>query len=330
MEQQELLHITEIKKFFSTVQVLSDIEMDICKGEVHALMGENGAGKSTLIKIITGVYTKDNGQIFFNGKEAHINSRADAQKLGIACIYQELSVIPTLTVAQNIFLGREPNIGRTPFVDKKRMNTAAQELINKYDFPLKATDELEQLTIAQWQMVEILKALSVQASLIIMDEPTASLSGKEAETLFSIIQNLRSKGISVLYISHRLEEVYYLADRLTVLRDGKKVAVLIKEEIKPEKVIQLMIGKTLNDTSNKGVMKQNQQEVILEVENLSRFGVFENISFVGKKGEILGFGGLVGSGRTEIMRCIFGADSYTAGKINVSGRPFVPTSTKKA
>jgi ribose transport system ATP-binding protein len=330
MEHQELLHVKGIKKFFATVQVLKDIEMEICKGEVHALMGENGAGKSTLIKIITGAYTKDEGQIFFNGKEVQINSRIDAQKLGIACIYQELSVIPTLTVAQNIFLGWELNLGKTFFVDKKRMNVAAQELIDKYDFPLKATSELERLVVAQWQMVEILKALSVQSSLIIMDEPTASLSNKETETLFSIIQNLKSKGISVLYISHRLEEVYFLADRLTVLRDGKKVAVLKKEEINPEKVIHLMIGKTLDNTVNRGIMRQNQQEILLEVRNLSRAGVFEDISFFGKKGEILGFGGLVGSGRTEIMRCIFGADHYTSGEIRINGIPFVPSTTRKS
>jgi ribose transport system ATP-binding protein len=334
MEQQGtpsiLLKIDGIKKSFSTVPVLHNVDMEIRKGEVHALMGENGAGKSTLIKIITGIYTKDDGRIFYDGKEVQINSRTDAQKLGIACIYQELSVISTLTVAQNIMLGRETCFGRIPIVDKKRMNEEAQALIDRYEFPLKVSDELEMLTIAQRQMVEILKALSVMASLIIMDEPTASLSGKESETLFSIIRNLRSKDISVLYISHRLDEVYRLSDRLTVLRDGRKVALLNKNEIIPEKVIRLMIGKELNDSENTGVMKPSHNDVVLEVNNISRFGVFEDVSFIGKKGEILGFGGLVGSGRSELMRCIFGADLYTHGTILIDGRPFVPATTRKS
>jgi ribose transport system ATP-binding protein len=326
----ELLRVEKIQKIFGTVQVLNDIDMEITKGEVHALMGENGAGKSTLIKIITGIYERDSGQIFYNGNEVQIKNRMDAQKLGIACIYQELSVIPTLTIAQNILLGREPCMGKIPLVDKKAMNREVQELIDRYDFPLKSSDELESLTIAQRQMVEILKALSVKASLIIMDEPTASLSAKESETLFSIIKNLRSKEISVLYISHRLEEVYMLSDRLTILRDGKKVALLNKNEIKPENVIRLMIGKTLTDNANLGEMKKNENEVVLEVKNLSRSGVFENICFTARKGEILGFGGLIGSGRTEVMRCIFGADSYSSGEIIINGKPYVPSSTRKS
>jgi ribose transport system ATP-binding protein len=330
VNQKELLRVKGIKKYFAGTLVLNDVEMEICRGEVHALMGENGAGKSTLIKIITGAYVKDDGQIFYKGEEVQIYSRSDAQKLGISCIYQELSVIPTLTVAQNILLGREPKIGKTPFINKKRMNDEAQNLIDRYGFPLKALDVLETLTIAQRQMVEILKALSAKASLIIMDEPTASLSGKESETLFSIIRNLREKDISVLYISHRLDEVYMLADRLTVLRDGKKVALLTKEEIIPEKVIHLMIGKTLDDSVSQGVMVPGNNETLLEVRNLSRFGVFENISFIAKKGEIIGFGGLVGSGRTEVMRCVFGADSYASGKIFLAGKPFVPTTTRKS
>jgi ribose transport system ATP-binding protein len=330
MGQEELLRVKGIKKFFAATQVLNDVEMEICRGEVHALMGENGAGKSTLIKIITGVYIKDEGQIFYNGKEVPIDFRADAQKLGISCIYQELSVIPTLTVAQNILIGREPHIGKTPLINKKRMNREVQDLIDQYGFPLKATDVLETLTIAQRQMVEILKALSAKASLIIMDEPTASLSGRESETLFSIIKNLREMGISVLYISHRLDEVYMLADRLTILRDGKKVALLTREEIIPEKVIHLMIGKTLGDGTNQGMMVPSGNETLLEVRNLSRLGFFENINFTAKKGEIIGFGGLVGSGRTEVMRSIFGADSYTSGEILLEGKPFIPTTPRKS
>lgn len=330
MAQEELLRVIGIKKIFAATQVLNDVEMEVCRGEVHALMGENGAGKSTLIKIITGAYIKDAGQIFYNGREVQIYSRADAQKLGISCIYQELSVIPTLTVAQNILIGREPQIGKTPLISKKRMNREVQDLIDLYGFPLRAADILETLPIAQRQMVEILKALSTKASLIIMDEPTASLSGRESETLFSIIKNLRKGGISVLYISHRLDEVYMLADRLTVLRDGKKVALLTKEEIIPEKVIHLMIGKILGDNTNQGAMLQSSNEILLEVRNLSRPGFFENINFTAKKGEIVGFGGLVGSGRTELMRAIFGADSHVSGEIFLEGKPFIPVTPRKS
>ncbi|GHV72703.1 hypothetical protein AGMMS49940_00050 [Spirochaetia bacterium] len=326
----ELLRVRGIKKSFGATPVLKDVDMEIVKGEVHALMGENGAGKSTLIKIITGVYQSDDGEVFFNGKETEINSRTDAQNLGIACIYQELSVIPTLTVAQNILLGREPSIGKTPFINKKEMNRTAQSLIDRYGFNLNPTDALEKLTIAQRQMVEILKALSVQASLIIMDEPTASLSGKEAEALFSIIKNLRGMGISVLYISHRLDEVYMLSDRLTVLRDGKKVALLSKAEIVPENVIHLMIGKSLDNNADYGTMKPNNNETILTVKGLSRTGVFENLSFTANRGEILGFGGLIGSGRTEVMRCIVGADKYTGGELFFEGKPYIPVSTFKS
>jgi ribose transport system ATP-binding protein len=330
MVQEELLRVKGIKKNFAATQVLNDVELEVYRGEVHALMGENGAGKSTLIKIITGAYVKDEGQIFYNGKEVQIYSRADAQKLGISCIYQELSVIPTLTVAQNILIGREPRIGKTFLISKKRMNREVQDLIDLYGFPLRAVDVLETLPIAQRQIVEILKALSTKTSLIIMDEPTASLSGRESETLFSIIKNLRQKGISVLYISHRLDEVYMLADRLTILRDGKKVALLTKQEIIPEKVIHLMIGKTLGDNTNQGVMIQSSNETLLEVRNLSRHGFFENITFAAKKGEIVGFGGLVGSGRTEVMRSIFGADPHTAGEIFLEGKPFIPVAPRKS
>lgn len=330
MEREILLKAQDIKKSFATVQVLKGVNFEIAKGEVHALMGENGAGKSTLIKIITGAYSMDSGQIFYNGEAVSINSRADAQGLGIACIYQELSLIPTLSVAQNILIGKEPKIGITPLVNKKKANQIASELIEKYKFPLNAQDTVETLTIAQQQMVEILKALTTQASLIIMDEPTASLSGKEAETLFEIIENLRKEGVSVLYISHRLEEVYRLSDRLTVLRDGNTVAVLEKEEIVPAEVIRLMIGKEVEDATNKGTMVPNDNEVVLKLENCSRLGFFEKISFEAKAGEILGFGGLVGSGRTEIMRCIFGADSFDEGSVFLNGSSFSPQTVQKS
>ncbi|MCI8598047.1 MAG: sugar ABC transporter ATP-binding protein [Lachnospiraceae bacterium] len=331
MNQEIILEACDINKSFSGVQVLNQVHLDIRKGEVHALMGENGAGKSTLIKIITGAYTKDSGRIFWKGQEVEINSLKDCQGLGMACIYQELSVIPALTVAQNIYLGREPKKGKTGLIDYKKMNRMAQELIDRYEFPLKATDIVDSLGIGLRQLVEILKGLSCNSELLIMDEPTASLSGKEASILFRIIDALRRQEVSIIYISHRLEEVYMLSDRLTILRDGKNAAVLEKEEIIPKDVIQTMIGKVVDESAgSRKTLTRNTNEVVLKVEGLTRKGFFENVNFEVRQGEILGFGGLIGAGRTEVMRCLYGADKYQSGKIWIEGKEYVPTSTRKS
>ena len=242
-EREILLSMNAIEKKFGDVQVLKKVDMEVARGEVHALMGENGAGKSTLIKILTGVYPKDGGSITFSGKACEINSRSDAQKLGIGVIYQELSLIPTLSVMQNVMLGKEKS--GWGFLKIREMKKKVSDLIRYYDFNLQPDAIVETLSIAQRQTVEILKALSEDSSLIIMDEPTASLSSKESEALFGIINQLREKGVSILYISHRLEEVFRLADRLTVLRDGRKVAVLEKAQINPPDVIKMMIGNSV-------------------------------------------------------------------------------------
>ena len=242
-----MLELKNISKTFGGVKALQNVSAQFQEGEIHAILGENGAGKSTLIKIVTGVYSKDDGQIYWEGKPVEINNYQDCQKLGVACIYQELSVIPPLTVAQNVFLGREPRKG--PFIDYAKMNQMTQELIDKYQFPLKPTTIVDNLGIGQRQLIEILKGLSQNSKLLIMDEPTASLSGKEAEMLFQIIRTLREQGVSIIYISHRLEEVYMLSDRLTILRDGKNAAVLEKEEIIPAKVIETMIGKVVDESA---------------------------------------------------------------------------------
>lgn len=319
MARETLLQMSGIEKSFNGVRVLKGVDLNIAKGEVHALMGENGAGKSTLIKILTGVYPKDGGTIHFNGSDCEITSRNDSSKLGIGVIYQELSLIPTLSVAQNVMLGKENNFFGV--LKRKEMHNKVKQLIHDYDFGFSPDDIVETLSIAQRQMVEILKALSEDSSLIIMDEPTASLSSKESESLFEIICQLRQKGVSILYISHRLEEVFRLADRLTVLRDGQKVAVLEKEEINPPEVIRMMIGKELSESTASNRLRQSAAEPLLEVKGISRKGVFENISFTLHKGEILGIGGLVGSGRTEVLRCIFGADKYDSGSIAFEGAP---------
>jgi ribose transport system ATP-binding protein len=319
MSQEVLLHAQNIEKSFSGVQVLKKVELVVRRGEVHALMGENGAGKSTLIKIITGVYPKDSGEIFYNGKKVEINTRSDAQKLGIAVIYQELSLIPTLSVMQNILLGQE--ISSMGILQNKKMRARVQEIMKNFGLNLDPDDVVETLSIAKRQTVEILKALTFEASLIIMDEPTASLSSAESESLFTIINNLREKGVGILYITHRLEEVYRLADRLTILRDGANVKVIERGGINPTEVIHLMIGKELTDVGNTANMRISESEVLIKVRNLTRKGVFEDISFDVHKGEVLGIGGLVGSGRTELLRCIFGADKYDSGSITYAGRP---------
>ena len=323
---ETILEAKGIYKSFSGVPVLQDVAFSVKRGEVHALMGENGAGKSTLIKIITGVYSKDDGQVYWEGQPVEINSYQDCQKLGVACIYQELSVIPPLTVAQNVFLGREPRKGK--FIDYKKMNDMTRELIEKYDFPLKPETVVDNLGIGQRQLIEILKGLSQNSKLLIMDEPTASLSGKEAESLFRIINTLRSEGVSIIYISHRLEEVYMLSDRLTILRDGKNAAVLEKQDIVPAKVIEIMIGKVVDESagSRKQLHSDDKAEVRLDVRGLTdKADRFRDISFQVHRGEILGLGGLIGAGRTEVVRAIYGVDKALSGEVYLDGKKLNPS-----
>jgi ribose transport system ATP-binding protein len=326
---QNLLECRNIIKSYSGVTVLKDVDFSMKRGEIHAVVGENGAGKSTLIKIITGVTPRDSGEIVFDGHTIPIeHSKTTAQRMGIAVIYQELSLIPGLTVAQNIYLTREPMLAGG-LINYKKMNADAQALIDKYNFPLKATSPIESLSIAHRQLVEILKALSSNASLIIMDEPTSCLTSTETSQLFDIIRQLKASGVSVLYISHRMEEVYSLSDRVTVLRDGKKVTVLEeKASLQPEKIIQLMIGRALTEHEVKHQLVKKQGEVALEVEHLTSVGRFYDISFKLVKGEVLGFSGLVGAGRTELVRAIYGIDSYDSGTITYQGKPYKPSVTK--
>ncbi|HTX74199.1 MAG TPA: sugar ABC transporter ATP-binding protein [Rectinemataceae bacterium] len=321
-----LLDCRAIAKSYSGPQVLTDVDFEMRRGEIHALVGENGAGKSTLIKIITGVTDRDAGEIVFDGKTVpREHSKQAAQELGIAVIYQELSLIPGMTVAQNIFLTKEPMLGRTRLINVRRMNEQAQDLIGRYGFELRPTDIIDRLSIAQRQTVEILKALSARASLIIMDEPTSSLTSAEANRLFEIIRSLKAKGISVLYISHRMEEVFDLSDRVTVLRDGRKVAVLDKGKIDPAEIIRLMIGRSLSENDTRHRLRRADGEVVLEVDGLSSLGRFQGITFSLHRGEILGFGGLVGSGRTELVRAIFGIDPHDEGTVRYLGRPYRPS-----
>jgi len=321
-----LLECRSVTKSYSGHVVLDAVDFSVRPGEVHALVGENGAGKSTLIKIVTGATLRDSGDIIYEGKVVPIqHARRDAEELGIAVIYQELSLIPGMTVAQNIFLGKEPLLKGLGLIDGKRMNAMAAELIARYDFPLKPTDLIDTISIAGRQLVEILKALSGEASIMIMDEPTSSLTKTEVELLFRIIATLKAEGISVLYISHRMEEVYALSDRVTVLRDGKLVKVLDKEDISPAEIIRLMIGHKLDETAVQHQLACKDGPVVLEVRGLTSVGKFQDLSFDLHEGEILGIGGLVGSGRTELVRALYGIDSFDTGTIRYLGKPWTPS-----
>ena len=318
-ESRELLQMKNIRKEFPGVLVLDDVDFSVGYGEVHGLMGENGAGKSTLIKILTGIYTSDAGRILIDGREVTIRNKHDAATCGISVIYQELSLVPTLTVIQNIFLGQELTKGKI-FQDKKAMRKRAQELVERCKFDLCLDDAVESLSVAKQQMVEILKSLLFDAKLIIMDEPTASLNMQESESLFQIINRLKSQGTSIIYISHRLEEVWKLADRLTILRDGKVRGVLTREEIDPVKVVHMMIGKDLKEKARK-IHSPKEDAPVLKVEGLCVPGCLSDVSFEAYGGQILGIGGLVGSGRTEILECIYGLQKYTSGIITLNGKP---------
>ena len=324
-----LLECKGIDKNYNGPMVLSNVDFSLKRGEIHALVGENGAGKSTLIKIITGVTNRNAGTIVFDGQSVPVeHSKIASERLGIAVIYQELSLIHGMSVAQNIFLTKEPLLSGLPIIDIKKMNRQAQEMIDKYGFDLRATDIIDKLPIAQRQTVEILKALSNKASLMIMDEPTSSLTSTESAQLFKIIRLLKSEGITVVYISHRMEEVFDLSDRVTVLRDGKLVTVLEKEQISPAEIIRLMIGRALTEDESQHHMVKKDGEVVLEVDRLCSVGKLKDISFKVRRGEVLGFGGLVGSGRTELMRAIYGIDPFDSGSVTYLGRPYVPSVEK--
>ena len=316
-EKNLFLYARGIDKQFAGVPVLKNVDIEIGYGEVNALMGENGAGKSTLIKILTGIFQKDGGQVYIESEPVEIQNRQDARKHGIAVIYQELSLLPVLTVLENVYLGQE--ITKLNFLNRKLMRYKVQELINKYSFPLNPDDIVENLSMAKRQIVEILKALSMDAKLIIMDEPTSSLAKTEVKTLFSAIESLRAEGKSILYISHRLEEVSQLADRLTVLRDGENAGNLEKEDISIAAVTKLMIGHELESADKIG-SKEKNEENYLEVKGLKYQNLIKDVSFKAYGGEILGIGGLVGSGRTEIIKCIFGAARPDAGEITLNGQ----------
>ena len=313
----ELKHIT---KRFPGVVALKDMSIGIRPGEIHGLIGENGAGKSTLIKVLTGVHTPEEGEIFVDGQKVVFKNPVQSREAGIACVYQELNIVKQLPVTDNVFMGRAVKKGL--LLDYPRMHAEAEEALKTLGHPeINVHLECGKLGVGQQQMVEIVKAVSFNGKIIVMDEPTSSLSNEEVEQLFEIIENLRKKQVSIIYISHRMEELFRISDRVTVIRDGAYVGTKKTSETSPNELVAMMVGRDLESFYARDYCDMDKAEVALEVKNLSQTGVFEDISFSVHKGEILGFSGLVGAGRSEIMEAVFGATRPTSGEVILGGKP---------
>ncbi|MBQ7256211.1 MAG: sugar ABC transporter ATP-binding protein [Abditibacteriota bacterium] len=313
---EKILSLQGIHKRFSGVHALKGCDFDLKAGEVHALVGENGAGKSTLMKVLTGIHQPDEGKIIYMGKEVSFTGPRDAQDMGISIVHQELNLINNLTVAQNIFIGRE---GKSLFTNDKYINDKAGEILKQLNIDINPTDIMGDLTVGQGQLVEIVKAVSFDANIIIFDEPTASLSEEETKTLFKIINDLRDKGVGMVYISHRMGEIKEISDRVTVMRDGEYVDTKNTSDITVDEIISMMVGRTIYEEPKSHSMVPPNAPVVLKVENLVSKDV-KGVSFDLHKGEILGFAGLVGAGRTETARLIFGADPIISGKIFINDK----------
>jgi len=318
MENQPRIRAEGISKRFPGVQALENVEFEVYPGEVVGLVGENGAGKSTLVKILSGVYPRDQGRIWFKGRLVDPRSPQEAQALGISTIYQEPAVIPGLSVAENIFLNREPRrIQALGMVDFGRMRLDTQASLSELGVDIRPERLVKELTVAGQQMVEIAKAISWEATLLIMDEPTSALSGSDAERLFEIVRRLKSRGVSVVFISHRIEEVLQVTDRVVVMRDGRRVGELPISEATREKIVRLMVGRAVDIFPKE---KVEIGEPVLEIRHLSGKGMVEGVSFSARKGEIVGLAGLVGAGRTELARIICGVEKRIDGQILLDGR----------
>jgi len=314
------LELRGITKRFPGVLALNGVDFEVRAGEVHALLGENGAGKSTLIKTTAGVYRPDAGELLVDGRPARVRNPHDAQALGISTIFQEFTLAPDMTVAENIFLGREPlRIRALSIVDRKEVVRRTRDVLASLDLQVDPEATVRDLGVAQQQMVEIAKALSLDARLIIMDEPTATLTAHEIDRLFESIRSLRARGVAVVYVSHRLDEVKTICDRATILRDGAFVATVTVESTSIDAMIRLMVGRDLKDKFPKVAIEPGEE--VLRVEHLTRTGVLHDVNFSVRRGEIVGIAGLVGSKRTETARAIFGADPVDGGRIYLHGKP---------
>ena len=316
---ETILSIKNVTKRFPGVVALKDVSFDVNKGEIHALVGENGAGKSTLIKILSGVNSLEEGELYLRGEKVKFARPVEAIEKGISVVHQEIKLVNTLSVAENIFIGR-PTLNKMGMLDRKELNRKARELLDSIGADIISEKEIvRRLSIAEQQMVEICKALSYNSEVIIMDEPSATLTTKELTLLFQILKRLKTMGITVIYISHRLEEIFEIADRVTVLRDGQHIFTGNVADVDRKKLISMMVGRELENEYPKELFIRG--EPILEVKNLNRPGVLKDISFTLHKGEVLGFSGLVGSGRTELARTIFGADynKHITGEVVIKG-----------
>lgn len=316
MSEQYLLEMKHICKSFPGVKALQDVSFQLRAGEVHALLGENGAGKSTLIKVLGGIYIAEEGEIYIEGKKAEIGGVRDAQANGIAIIHQELVLVPYMTVAENIFLGREHGKGR--FVNHESMIREAQELLDQYQMNINAETQIKDLTIAQQQMVEIVKAISFNSKILVMDEPTSSISDKEVGFLFETMRTLTKKGVGIVYISHKMSELEEICDRVTVMRDGTYVGTKEVKDTSKDELVAMMVGRELTNYYTRDFASPG--EVILKCEDISDGKMARGASFEVRKGEIIGFAGLVGAGRSEVMKCIFGLTKNSTGNIYMDGR----------
>ncbi|CAN5675001.1 sugar ABC transporter ATP-binding protein [soil metagenome] len=326
--QDYILQVHSLTKTFAGIKALNNVQMNLRKGEVHALMGENGAGKSTFMKILSGLETPDSGEIILNGKQLSNTTVREAQQNGISMIHQEILAVPELTVAQNIFLGREPKGWFSGWLDDRRINQEAENLLTHMGATINVRAQMKDLSVAEQQMVEIAKALSNNAQVLIMDEPTSALSHKEVAVLFTLIDELKKKGVAIIYISHKMEEISQLADTITVLRDGNYIGTYPAVELDTHSLINLMVGREIDN-----LFPDSATEVgnaVIAVKNLSRKDVFTTISFAVHEGEILGIGGLMGAGRTELARAIFGLERPDSGEIYINGQLAAITSPQEA
>ena len=312
-----ILTMKGIDKSFPGVHALDHVDLEVRKGEVHALMGENGAGKSILMKVLTGIYSKDEGTITFEGKEVEFTNPREAQDAGIVIVHQELNMLGHLTVAQNIFIGREFMKGK--FIDDKKMNEEGRKLFDQLGIDIDPTETMSRLTVGKQQMCEIAKAISHDAKVIIFDEPSAALTEAEIEELFKIIRDLRERQLGIVYISHRMDEIKVITDRVTVMRDGGYVGTLITKDCTKEDIINMMVGRVIYEDPKTESQVAKDAPVVLKVEHLNAGRMVQDVSFELRKGEILGFSGLMGAGRTETMRALFGADPKQSGDIYING-----------
>ncbi len=324
--QIEVRHIT---KTFPGVVALDDVTFECRRGEVHAVVGENGAGKSTLMKILAGVYQPDRGEIYLRGMPVQIRSPHDAQQMGISIIYQELNLLPDLNVAENVFLGREPKVGFLGFVDAHALENQAQQVLRRLGVEdINPRTKVGRLSVARQQMIEIAKALSLNAELIIMDEPSSTLGGDDLQHVFDVIAALKQQGVAVIYISHRIAEVFQVADRVTVFKDGKVVGTRNVDEIDRPSLVRMMVGRTFSETfppKSKAIGAE-----VLSIQGLSCDGLLQDINLSVHRGEIVGLAGLVGSGRTELAQAIFGARPISRGQIQINGKPVKVRSPRDA